>query len=740
MARGNFAQEGRSPLKVLMMRSLMIERSLAIVLFAFAASAPTWSSEPTTAFAELTSMVENAIGGYRPISQTRLAETHGAVARRLAELERFLASGPSDRQGGWTRFLRLEGLREEISLATAPRWQPLLTTYNQLNSGQPGLHRNEFTQLREALEAYLALLQFTETAPGRLAEGAAELRDEFRRFDGYLISGGDRKRENWHAFLAWDETYVTDDVPLAAEKLMETYRKLDHPDVPTDVNSHFRRLSRGLGKYLELAQMNRATQAPELYARRMQALAKTLTDHASAPNNSTTADLYQHILWLERTGYLPEVAVLARQKFARANLRFDVESQILTEQIAQSLYDCQQVRRCFEGSRVSGTAETTGHVVGKVLPSENSIAIELQLRGTTQTNTLARQRKVAVATTGQTQILAAKRLDMTPEGLLTEPATASTCTRLTTEGVCIDRKCSAGNRLIRRIAYRRARESRGRAEAEQSRETREATERQLDQQVLDMTAQVEQRMEDALSRAGIGDRSFLEGTQLRSTAKRVFGMTMVTLGRYLGAETPPPSLATTGNANVQLHQSVVNNVLTDLIGGVKVDSDRLVQQLRDGGLDVPEELLASADTDSDEWWSLTFDASQPASIRFDANQVTLAIRGKRFQRGSQSIREPLEIAATYALELDEARQLVGVRQGDVEVTFLNSPGRLSTRQITYKTFIRRKTAAVFAEKFSTEDLPEMAALDRLRDLVVHEFDATQGWFSVSLDLRELFSR
>ena len=343
--------------------------------------------------------------------------------------------------------------------------------------------------------------------------------------------------------------------------------------------------------------------------------------------------------WLDSTGYLPHLASRVRQDLSHPNVLFTVSGDAVTERVSRSVNECQPVQRCFEGSRVRGMASTDGFVYGVLIPSEQSVLLDIRLDGTTMTNTVAQQRKVYVSTVGRTKVSATKRLSITPDAIHTWPAVASASTSQTTTGICIGRQCQVGNRVIRRVADRRAHESRGRAEQEQSQEARRTVARQMDQQVAELIADAETQRDEFSDRYDVDVSEFYDDAVMRSTAREVLGHATVTAGDYLGAPTAPPSLATSGEATLQLHQSAVNNVLADVLGGVRVDSDNIVKMLEDNGMPVPDELRpgkaaedGTGEAVEDEWWSLTFDVAQPATVTFEDDQLRIAIRGRRFER------------------------------------------------------------------------------------------------------------
>ena len=195
----------------------------------------------------------------------------------------------------------------------------------------------------------------------------------------------------------------------------------------------------------------------------------------------------------------------------------------------------------------------------------------------------------------------------------------------------------------------------------------------------------------------------------------------------LAATSRPPSVPD-HNVNMQVHESMVFNTAVNAMGGFLMTDERardLVQELTG---EVPEELEIRQDEDP---WSITFDRTQPLTVRFSNNQVVIAIRGRRFTRGDQEVTSVMQIAATYSIEASDGRVKM-VRQGDIDVTY---PGkregqRLSIAELTNKTFMTGKFQGLFKQEILGEglDLPER--WKNLEDLKLDFTSADRGWLSL----------
>jgi hypothetical protein len=217
--------------------------------------------------------------------------------------------------------------------------------------------------------------------------------------------------------------------------------------------------------------------------------------------------------------------------------------------------------------------------------------------------------------------------------------------------------------------------------------------------------------------------------QFRSTADEVSVTALQAGAGQLAASGPPPAAAADHDLLVRFHQSLVNNATATVMSGMTLTDERLVQLIKRRGGEVPEELQPGPDKDP---WSIGFDYTEPVSVTFGDAVIRVAIRGRRFTRGDQPLNELLEISANYAIELGE-RGAKLVRQGDVNVEFPRSQGRLSTRQIAYKTFMRRKFGALFKEEYVAEEAKLPERLAKAGPLRVGQISADDGWLTVAWD-------
>ena len=88
--------------------------------------------------------------------------------------------------------------------------------------------------------------------------------------------------------------------------------------------------------------------------------------------------------------------------------------------------------------------------------------------------------------------------------------------------------------------------------------------------------------------------------------------------------------------------------------------------------------------------------------------------------------ETTEISARYKLAIGPTGAKL-TRDGDVNVEFVDQPGRLGAKQIAFKTFLRRKFGAMFKEEFASKGIELPDNLRRLGRVELGALNSRNGW-------------
>ena len=678
--------------------------------------------------------------GYRDITESQLAGARQRVGHAFRRLDQFLTRTTAENRQNWERYLRWEGLHEELTSEGNPRLVPLDASYQRLASGEPGLELAPFADLREELRELLEQLRMFESRSERVPAEWAHVASVAAELEAYLQSGGEQKESGWKRFLRWDDLQRELGGQAPEPRVIREVRRQLDGDQPGLERTPFRRLARALSKFEEVRKLAGRSQAPELFRARMTQLANSIEAYRHTASNDDAATILSVVRWLQQTRQQPAVVQQVRHAFSRPNLHVAFSGRWVERELQDRVFQRSPVRRCFEGSYVRGTAATCSDVGGRLVPSDHSAVIEISVDGRTVSDNIAQKRRVYVSTQSHIGMLGRKQLIITESGLSSLPACGTASTLQYYRGACVDRR--VGRRLITRGARRKASESRLRAQCVASSDAVQQLVRRMEQQSNEMVMQANQRL-DSLRRQLKEERLYPEALRIWSTTEHLRMQAVSRDAKSLAATSLPPAVLATSDVNMQLHQSAINNVLAQRLGGIKIDDQSVVRLLEQYDVDVPEELRkpsaklgegAGADEEY-ESWSLTFDRDLPASVTFEDGLVRIGIRGRSFSREEQQVNERIEIAAGYRLLRTVDGHIVAERVGDLDVRFVNERGQLSPRQLSYKVFLERKFSALFRDRITSYEFIDREGWERLRDVMLDQIQAGEGWLTACLSVR-----
>jgi hypothetical protein len=141
-----------------------------------------------------------------------------------------------------------------------------------------------------------------------------------------------------------------------------------------------------------------------------------------------------------------------------------VSRNFLEDYVERDVNRRKSVRDCILGATIRGYSDTLGKTRLTLLPSNDRLAARIVFDGTVRARTSGYKGPVVIHSLSDSTFHAHKRIDLDDSGLHVWPAKATAATRLRTLGIDTHLPRLRG-RIARRIASRRAAQSRGAAEA-----------------------------------------------------------------------------------------------------------------------------------------------------------------------------------------------------------------------------------------------------------------------------------
>src|SRR5204862_2903150 len=137
-----------------------------------------------------------------------------------------------------------------------------------------------------------------------------------------------------------------------------------------------------------------------------------------------------------------------------------------------------------------------------------------------------------------------------------------------------------------------------------------------------------------------------EALDFTSTDSELRIVARVAKGWHFAASSSPP-VADPCDVVVRLHDTFVGNASENALGGFTLNDEKLAQLMQEYTGSVPEELQITQDKDP---WSITFSSYQPFGMEVVGDRVRMVVRGKKFTRANNIVKEQIDISATYRIQ------------------------------------------------------------------------------------------
>lgn len=669
-----------------------------------------------------------------------------AVVSSLQAQMQWLGKGPVAE--GWADFLLTDELSNQLARGSAADRRVVSEILSRYQSQTPGVERRQFAAVRQALEAWLAALpefsaeelpriteeakkQFVPPPPQKIDAAKAKLQQAVGRLQSFLASGGQERQAGWASYLELETLQAELAKPASPDlRKLQSIESLFFQNEVGLERTEFRQVRSALRAYNNylLAISDKDPQAA--YEAQLDQLAKLLDAYAKEGRDADAIEIGNTLNYLASTQQAEPLVRAVRQQYSLPNLYVTASQRLAGAGVNRVVNEVSPVRENILGTDIHGTAHTTGQVYLRTVPSASNAVLELVMNGHARSNNIGYNGPVTVCTIGNTSLSASKRVFFSPDGLVAQPvvAVASTDTTITS--------LSAKLKIIERIGERRAAEQQPQSEAIASQRAERRLQKRFESQSAPELARANREYHNRFRTPLIRRGAFPQILDFTTTADSIRITGLHAERSRIGAPTPAPRLDSRHDLAVRVHESMVGNAGETGIGGRKLTDERLAEIMKEATGEVPEELQITEDKDP---WSITFSAVRPISVAFDAQTVTIGIRGTQFTRGERVIRKDMIISAKYKLEQQGNGSRL-TREGDVVADYVGNRGSISAADVAFKTFIRRKFSALFKEEIENDGLKLPGRWSAAGKLTLRRMESDNGWLTLAWDQPEPMQR
>ena len=557
--------------------------------------------------------------------------------------------------------------------------------------------RSQRNQLADTIESAAKNLD-PDLFPN-LDESKSEVLSQIRSVEQFFERKTDAANtEAWMDYLALDDLEEALSSDASARSIKSEAEDVRYRLVGTAPGLELtvlRKLRTAITKLIEGARYGNPDKAIKSLAKQLESLAKRVRELDENPSSDDAALISTFIGLLDASGQARDVIDSLRNAFSRPNLAILVGESIVTSAVHRNVNDSRPVNDCILGTRIVGTATLNGVVTANLLPSIGAARLNVTMAGHIVSNNVGYNGPIKLRTVGYGDVSVSRAMSVNGSGVVMEPAYAHASLR--TEITSIEHRL----RIVRKIAKKRATKEKPKAD-------RIAVERMRDQvgkQFVEQTNEASSmptpdflaKFRPVLKRLELDEPIRLWG----STDRNVFIDTTFRRSDQLATVVSRPPINESYDAAVQIHESVIDNALTPILGGRTLNESQLnglmkqAEQSEDGKKadDAKKSDEEEDGKEEEEPFEIKFAQLRPIVFEARDQTVRIGIRGARFAQGKRELNKAMEITAVYEPAKEMDGSVVLVRQGDVEVSFGRKKLRVS------EAAMKRTIQKIFADVF-----------------------------------------
>ena len=356
-----------------------------------------------------------------------------------------------------------------------------------------------------------------------------------------------------------------------------------------------------------------------------------------------------------------------KSAFAQPNVVFWINEPVVQEVVSRRVSKCESVTDCILGTSITGQACLNGNVSANLVPAQGMVRLQVSLTGQIHSNNVGYNKPVRLITSGDAGVCATRMMNISESGITYEPVFAQA--KLRTQIHSIQHRF----RIVRRIAWKKARESKPQADRIAVGHLQQKIEQGFDKSTREAGAikspPVLQKILPMLRRLDMPEPP----RYLSSTDTAVVLQSRIGPSEELAAPTPAPSVRGSYDGAIQIHESAINSSLGRFLAGRTVTEKELrelakrMEKIKPGSAAAPTPSSDKSEKKSKpKKLTIKFDSVRPLIFEARDNRLRIGIQGK-FTSGKRSA--TIKFTATYKPVKTADGATVLMRDGELKIDF-----------------------------------------------------------------------
>jgi hypothetical protein len=592
--------------------------------------------------------------------------------------------------------------------------------------------------------------QFSPPSEQQLAEARAALLREANELRRYLRPNTANGRR-WLAYLRWDalQQELRDQQAPEPSVLLESLRRLNRDEQGLELPP-FRRASAALRRYVDLATVAGDANASDVYADQLQRLEGELEQlRSGAATPQLEYEMGHRLDFIAGLGQAPALIAAIRREFGAPNAYMSISAGLVQAAADEPIRRSDPFTDNILGTRIRGDGHTTGTTTARTLPSGDAAVIELVTKGHVTSQNLGRNGPAVIRSTGQTDFLATKRVELSDRVFRSAPARVSTTTSTDIHSIS-KAGGGIGSRLVSSQGWKRAQQTRHQVNEIAADHAADRIRRRIDEEVAERLRDARESYEEQYRRPLVRRGELPHDIRFASTNDDVMIDATQANRSQLAAATPPPPAPNGHDLVLRLHDSAVNNYSSVILSGATASETEAGQDRATFDVVLPEwmknawennrsDQTPAAETDEPfKPWSMTFRESRPVTVDFDNGQVRLTIHVALLISGDERFDEGWDITGIFTPRL-ENDGIVLVRDDELDIlpTGFDRTRPLPSDQVAVRSNLNRvlnersAQGRGFPARIEFAPLEPTGSLDKIGPLAARELQSEDGWLTIA---------
>ena len=473
----------------------------------------------------------------------------------------------------------------------------------------------------------------------------------------------------------------------------------------------------------------------------MAALHQEMLRHTAEPLESNR--LLQHLEAYETSGLPSDARVLARDcqllsvssgaaqrelgdriemYYRNANIRIAVTADLLNRWIPKRDPEFAPVKDTIQGADVRGESLMASEVTVRMLPDPHHVRLALEINGEVASLTRSTSGPATFFSDSESTYIARKPIEISLRGINAGPTEVAVDNKSQLKGIHTDfDNFPIVNRFARNMAQQQHDEKMPAAEAEVRGKIAAKARDRVDRETAEQIAAAAKRLHDEV--LGPMDSLVLDPMMVAAeTTDKRFSMRVRLAGPdQLGGHTPRPQAPSDSLASVQIHESMLNNMLERLeLNGQTFDLAGLGRRISERFHRFQPKPV---DPDQEDV-KITFAAKDAVRVRCNDGRLEITLAIARLSKGSRKWKD-FQVRAFYRPAV-QGRSVDLAREGIVQLigARTNAAAQIALRGVFSKVFSQKEPIHATPESFIKNP--------KLNGVAVTQLVIDDGWIGAAI--------